>query len=298
MSESVENTGGAELDGEAIYNQVYGNQQSHEAPAPQAAAPTPPAEPQYKEYAFSHRGQEIKVKENDPKFQQWLSQGYDYGTNVNSFRQEQEKFNQSRQEFEQTFAPYKEIDQYARQNPDWWAHVDQSYQQREQQGQQAISPEIQRYLDAKLEPISKDLPLMKEFLQEQQTQKLEKQRADEDAQLATSMKSLQEKYKGLDFSAKDESGLSLESRVLNHAVGNGFPTFRAAFLDYYHDSLEKQAEARGRESFQAEAQKRQKLGLLDENPTSLPRETPFAGKSKSWHDSSMSGDAIMRQFRF
>ncbi len=297
MSDFSETTGGQEHDVDAIIAQAYGTQ-SQEAPAQQQSAPPPPQEPQYKEYAFSHRGQEIKVKENDPKFQQWLSQGYDYGTNVNTFKQQQQEFARQQQEYEQTYAPYKEIDQFARQNPDWWAHVDQSYQQRQSQGQQAITPEIQRYLDQKLEPIAKDLPLMKEFLQEQQTLKLEKQRADEDAQLASSVKSLQEKYSGLDFAAKDQSGLSLEARVLNHAVENGFPTFRAAFLDYYHDSLEKQALARGKETALQEMKQRQKLGLLDENPTSLPRETPFAGKSKSWHDSSLSGDAIMRQFKF
>jgi hypothetical protein len=158
---------------------------------------------------------------------------------------------------------------------------------------------VQKYLDQRLEPVAKDLPLMKEFLQEMQTQKLEKQRADEDAQLAQSMKSLQEKYPQLDFAAQDGSGLSLEARVLNHAVNNGFPTFRAAFLDYYHDSLEQQAEARGREAMHKEAQKRQRLGLLDDNgPASAPQPTPFPRKPQSWNDPQLSGHNILQNFKF
>lgn len=298
MTDFVDNSAGQEHDVDAIIAQAYGPA-APEAQQQQQAAPAAPQEPQYKEYSFPRRGQEVKIKENDPRFQQWLSYGADYDSHISSFKQKQQEFEQQRQQFEQQWTPYKEIDEYARSNPDWWAHVDQSYQQRSQQQQQAVPPEVQRYLDQKLEPIAKDLPLMKEFLQEQQTLKLEKQRADEDAQLNQSMKSLQEKYSGLDFATTDESGLSLEARVLNHAVTNGFPTFRAAFLDYYSDQLEMQAEARGREAMQKEAEKRRKIGLLDDNgPASAPQQTPFNRKPQSWNDPSLRGDNIMQNFKF
>ena len=141
---------------------------------------------------------------------------------------------------------------------------------------------------------------MKEFLQKQQTAEIEKNQAQEDSKLSESVKSIQTRYPDLDFAAKDESGLSLEHRVLNHAVQNGFPTFRAAFLDYYHDSLEKQAEARGKESLQTELNKRKKLGLLDDAPAPGKSKQSFfppsnGAKPASWNDPRLSADQILKE---
>ena len=140
---------------------------------------------------------------------------------------------------------------------------------------------------------------MKQFLQEMQTQKMEKLQQEEDSKLDQSIKSIQEKYPNLDFKAQDQNGFSLEQRVVNHAVENGFPTFRAAFLDYYHDNLEKLAEARGRELVSKEMDKRKKLGLLDENsaPTSKIESLVANSKApKSWND--LRSADILKEFNF
>lgn len=286
-------------DVDAILANAYGIQNPSSA-EPATSSPEPakePPPPEYKEYEFNARGQAIKIKENDPRFTQFLSQGYDYSQNTQTMKAEREAFEKSRGEWEKNWSPYKEIDQYAKENPDWWAHLEQSYRQKLSTPEGVPDP-VKQYLDQRLEPVAKDIPLMKEFLQEMQTQKMEKQRADGDAQLATAIKSIQTKYPDLDFAAKDDSGLSLERRIVAHAVENGIPTFRAAFLDYYHDSLEKQAEARGKETFMQEMNKRKKLGLLDDLPASSPSHLPPAGIPKSWNDSSLSSEQILREFKF
>lgn len=297
MLEFNESSGGEEHDVEAIIANAYG-QPSPQDSSPQQASPAAAPAP-VSEFEFSHRGQQIKVKPDDPRFQQWLSKGYDYDTHISQVKQEREAFERQRKEWEQSWSPYKEIDEYARSNPEWWAHVDQQFQQRGAPQQPQVDPSVQAYLDQKLGPLMQDIPALKQYLHKAQTEELEKQQASEDAQLAQSIKSLQEKYSGLDFAAKDESGLSLEQRVLNHAMEHGFPTFRGAFLDYYSDHLEQQAEARGREAMMKEAEKRKKLGLLDDSSPASKSVTPFpAGKPRSWHDPSLSADAILREMGF
>ncbi len=298
-----------EHDVDAIIANAYGQsnpsaaRENSPSAAPQSSAT--PQEPQYKEYEFNARGQAVKIRENDPRFQQWLSQGHDYAQNVAQIRAEKDawekqrgEWEQNKQSWEKDWGSYREIDEFAKSNPQWWQTVEQSYQQGQQQHQSQLDP-VKQYLDQRLGNVEQDIPLMKQFLQEMQTQKMEAAQKQEDAKLDDAMKSIQQKYADIDFAAKDDSGLSLEHRVLNHAVENGFPTFRAAFLDYYHDSLVQQAEARGKETLMQQMQKRQKLGLLDDPaPGRNPVAPPQQRKPSSWGDSQLSGNAILKEFNF
>ena len=298
--DDTSSSGSDNIDVDAIIANAYG---TGEPAKENIAAPQAAAEPQYKEYEFNVRGQAVKIKDNDPRFQQWLSQGHDYAQNIAQIKAEREQWEKQRgewdsqkSEWEKSWTPYKEIDAFAKQNPEWLAHIEQSFQHATGQQQQALDP-VKQYLDQRLGNVEQDLPLMKQFLQEMQTQKLEQQQSAEDAKLGDAIKSIQEKYKDIDFTAQDQSGLSLEHRVLNHAVENNIPTFRAAFLDYYHDSLVQQAEARGKESIAQQMKQRQKLGLLDDP---APGYTPHTAPRKptSWHDPQLSSDQILREFKF
>lgn len=291
--------GGDNIDVDALLNDIYGGGNRDGGSTPPPAATTPPPAPEFREYEFKANGQMIKLRDNDPRMQQYLSQGYNYAQNTEKLKADREAWERDRGTWEKDWNPYREIDQYAKQNPDWWQHVEQSYQQVHQQSTQQIDP-VRQYLDQRLGGIEQDLPQMKQFLQEMQTQKLEAQRANEDAQLATAIKSIHEKHKDIDFAAKDESGLSLEHRVINHAVENGFPSFRAAFLDYYHDNLVQQAEARGKEAMMNQVKQRQKLGLLDDpTPSGQGHTAPNTSrKPASWFDPQLNADAILREMNF
>lgn len=302
MIESSERINSEEHDVDAILANAYGHNSNpgNEATPVERSAPEPVI-PKEREYEFNARGQSIKIKDNDPRLTQWLSQGYDYAQSTNAFKQERESWDKSRQDWEKQWGTYREIDQFAKENPDWWSHVDQSFQQRLSTPSD-VPPAVKSYLDQRFEPLAQDIPLVKQFLQKMQTEEIQKQQASEDAKLDESVKSIQTKYPNLDFAAKDESGLSLEKRILDHAVKNSIPTFRAAFLDYYHDSIEKQAEARGKESTMQELKKRQKLGLLDESSAPSKVEFSFANsantKVKSWNDPRLSSESILKEFKF
>lgn len=298
--ETADNLGVQEHDVDAIIANAYGG---HENPtqhqqAPEAK-PEPTPEPQYKEFEFNVRGQPIKIKENDPRFSQWLSQGHDYAQNVAAMKAERESFDRSRGEWEKSWNPYKEIDQFAKQNPDWWSHIEQSYQQKLSTPDGVPDP-IRQYLDQRLDPLAKDIPLVKQFLQKAQTEEMEKQRSEEDSKLDQAIKFIQSEHPDIDFKAKDPNGLTLEQRILKHAQDRHLPDFESAFLSYYHKDLYKIAESRGKEAIMQEMKKRQKLGLLDDVPapgkgTSNPS---LARKPQSWNDPSLSAQSILKEFNF
>ena len=250
------------------------------------SAPEPVVEerPQGSPFEIDWKGQKVALdltkKEDADRLRQWAQKGYDYNQNISAFKADKEGFLKERQEWEKQWSPYKEIDEFAKQNQDWWNHVQQSYQQRQQPQQPQIPDELKSYLD----PIVQDYSQVKSFINDYQKQIVERQTKEQDAQLETEIKSISSKY-NLDFAQKDESGQSLEQKVINHAVQHGFPTFKAAFYDFYQDNLEKLAEARGKEAVMQEIKRKKELGLLSESKTpSKFAEGPQGFKGRSWND--------------
>lgn len=250
---------------ETLYNSVQ-NTPTHniemESPKTETSQTPQSTPPQAKEeFELDWNGQ--KIKADREKFTKWAQMGYDYNQKIGAVSQRekqlQEDYNRRIQEYEQRLGPYKEIDAYAIKNPQWWNSIQQSYQQ---QTKPEIPPELKTYLD----PIVNDYTQVKSFIQEYQNGITERNMREQDTKLDEQIKSLGAKY-NLDLSAKDANGQSLEQRVLAYAIQNKIPTFKAAFLDYYHEDLQKQAEARGRESVQKEIEKRKKAGLLSETST-------------------------------
>jgi len=245
---------------------------------------TPQAQPQpepAKTWDLDWKGQ--KITADEAKMKTWAQLGYDYSQNMQQFKGEKTKW-------EQDLAPYKEIDNYAKSNPTWWDYVRQQYEKRDSSAYETLgssealselSPELKQYID----PIVKDYGQIKSFINDYQKEKIAQQTREQDSALDREIISIKERYKTLDFSAKDESGQSLEQRVIGHGVQNNLPNFRSSFLDYYHDELEKQAEARGKASLTQEAEKRKKLGIVDVSRSPFaPSTEPYSVRGKSWND--------------
>jgi hypothetical protein len=247
-----------------------------EAPA-EAAAPTQqePAPASIPELEFDYNGKQIKAPFTDPRIKTWAQQGYDYS-------QKMAAFNQQRSEYEKQFAPYKMIDDYAKQNPQWWAEVQKAYESREaNRAQGGADSELPEAVKQKLKELDEIKPFISELKQEREQTRIKQ----EDSALADEIKSIRDKYSNLDWSKVDESGQSLERRVLKHAVDNGIQSFKTAFHDYYHENLIKLHEERGKEQVTKEIQKRTKLGIIGESPT--PTKTIRQAenlKSKSYED--------------
>ena len=216
----------------------------------------------------------IKAPYTDPRIKTWAQQGYDYS-------QKMAAFNEQKAQFEKQAATYRTIDEYAKSNPEWWAHVEQAWKTREQSREQGRSDEtLPTWAKQKLQELDQIKPFIDELKQDREKQRIEM----EDSQLAEEMKSIREKYPNLDWASADERGQSkLERQVLEHAVREGIKSYRTAFRDYYHENLVKLEQERGKEQVTKDLQKRAKLGIIGESPTPTKAMKPAEGvKNKSY----------------
>lgn len=273
------------IDADALLSQIEASGSGEipmHAPEPKETQEAPTQNsPTAAELEFLYGDKAVKVPFTDPRVKQWASQGYDYA-------QKMAEFNRRNGEFEalqKSHAPYKAIDEYAKQNPDWWKHVESSFEARKLGGAPAASANqdleaLKAQLKAELESEFKPI---KEF----HTNFVEK---EQDERLGQEIESIRKEYANLDWDTPDQQGQSLEQRVVKHAIEMGLDGskkghFRAAFRDFNHEHLVKNAEDKGKEQINKELQKRTKLGLLGASPTPKKGIAQAEGvKNKSWND--------------
>ncbi len=246
------------------------------APEKAAAASAPQTA---SDLEFTWNGQSIKTPFADPRVKQWASQGYDYAQRIQAFNQERLTFENQRKEFGALETRYKEVDEYAKSNPDWWEKVEGAYlaDKNKIDPNNPINPVLQKF-EQKLNDQEKFINSIKE--KEQQAFN-----SQEDAKLDSEIKSIQEKYPDISLSTVDETGRSLELRVLDHAAKNGIKSFQTAFRDLLHDDLIKRTEEKGKLSAQKEMQAKRKAGLLGSSPTPIKGVTESRNvKNKSYND--------------
>lgn len=228
-----------------------------DAPAAQEAPATANQQPQ--EYEFTWNGKQIKAPVD--KLTKWASQGYDYAQRMEEFKRQQADFESQRQQYEPKLNRYKEVDEFASKNPDWWNHVEKTWAER----QQALDPS--NPVAGELQQLKSELQEFKQFKEQLIQEKTQAQQRQEDEALEGEISQMRNMHKDLDWTGVDESGLTLEMRVLKHAQQTGINSFRAAFRDYNHDQLMKSAELKAREAAVLERQKVVKSGLLGQSPT-------------------------------
>lgn len=240
-------------------------------------------EPQVQEYSFKHGDKEVKAPID--KILHWAQMGYDYPNKAKEWNQTKaqleaySKREQELKEIEQKWAPYKQVDEYAAKNPDWWAQVQEQYKQKLAGAES--NPEIQA--------LKQELAELKKFRDEYSTEKKTQQVQEEDQKLSQEVESIRKQFSNLDFDTPDESGKSLEMKVLEHAMNNDIKSFRVAFRDFYHDHLLSKAREEGKELVSKEVQKRTKLGILGESPK------PTKGLRNAENVKDKSYEALMRE---
>jgi hypothetical protein len=236
------------------------------------------------ELEFEAGGKPIKVPYTDPRLKQWAQQGYDYSQKMAAYNQERQKWDASRQEYEKSYQPYKVIDDYAKQNPDWWKHVQATWDARDQSTQAAgaaaaLPPEVKEKLEH-LESFVNDIK------SEREQQKI---KAD-DERLSAEIQGIRKEFANLPWDSKDEQGLTLEGKVLKHAMDMGLDGskpghFRAAFRDYAYSDLIRLSSERAKEEQTKNLQSRTKLGLLGSSSTPKKGVQPAEGiRNKSYDD--------------
>jgi len=232
---------------------------SSETPSRDIPMESPKAQPTPQEYSFKANGKEVKAPIE--KILEWATMGYNAPQKMQEFNQmkarvdEWNKKQQELEEREKKWTPYKEVDEYAAKNPDWWQQVQESYKQKIAGAQ--TNPEVAE--------LKAELAELKQFRDEIKNEKQSLKAQEEDKALGAEVESIRKSYPNLDFDSPDESGKSLEMKVLEHAMENNISSFRVAFRDYYHDHLVGLAQEKGKELVSKEVQKRSKLGILSES---------------------------------
>ena len=167
------------------------------------------------------------------------------------------------QELEKQLSRYREVDDYIKRDPQWWNTVQEAYQQRLQE-QGTATPTAHPVIDQ----LQKQVETLSQFVNSQQErERLEQEKArfveeaTKDAELDNQVAEYREKYSHFDWNSRDESGLDLENRILQHAITNKIGSFRAAANDYLHDEHLKRHEVSVKEQTGKEIKKQTKLGL-------------------------------------
>lgn len=275
MDDINEILGELNLDGAATQGDGGGWGDSAPEAQPQVEAPAPAPAPEKRVWRLNVNGKEITT-DDEAKLTDWAQRGYDYAQKVGEWNKERESWNAERSKFQK----YTEIDQFAQSNPDWWQHVEQSWLSRAGQhstdGQ--ANPAIQSIVEKELQPV-------REFLQELQSERKAELERKADETLRDEVESIQKKYQNLDFNRIQPSGKTLESEVLDHAIRNGFPSFKAAFLDYYGDNLIEMTRQSAKEEALKTIQNNNRSGVLGESPTRQVKPGEFSYNSqKSYND--------------
>lgn len=203
-------------------------------------------------FEFTANGKKIKATKD--QVLQWASQGHDYSQKMEAFKKE-------RGEYDPIIQKYKEIDEYAQANPDWFQHVQDSWNSRDKVTQQELQD------NPELAAIKTELGDLKQFKEEFVAAKNREQREEEDKLLDMEIKSIKEQHSDYDWINPDEEGHTLEKKIMKHGIDHGIPSFKVAFRDYMHEKLIAKAEERGKETVGKDLAKKTKLGLLGETST-------------------------------
>lgn len=254
------------IDVDSLIESVEGSSNQDRAmSAPEPAAPAPQT---VAELEFTYGDKAIKAPFTDPRVKQWAAQGYDYSQRMAKFNETQAQKEAEWKEREAKYSPYKQIDEYAQQNPDWWKHVESTWQSRAQAAAGAAADAQSKGFDLPPE-VKAEIESLKKFKSDFEAEKAAQREQAEDGKLQGEIQSIRKDYANLDWNTPDSNGQTLEKRVLKHAMENGISNFRAAFRDYNHEKLLELHEHKGRENAIKDVQKRTKLGLLGES--SAPR---------------------------
>jgi hypothetical protein len=239
-----------------------------------------PAPAPVDEFSFTVGGKEIKA--NREKIIKWAQMGYDAPTRIGALSKEVETYKQQQARLQSEYeAKYGEIDKFVRQDPkgqDFWKHVQESWQKRDQLINDQTNP-----LASTVNELKQQVSELFQYKTQIEQQQQQVHAAREDEAYMKESGSIRAKYPQIDFDTPDETGKSLEYKVLEYATQNGITKFTTAFRDFYHDELVKISAEQAKESVAKDKQKNTKLGILGITNAPTKRSSDDV-KGKSYND--------------
>lgn len=217
------------------------------------------------EYSITVGGKEVKG--TIEQLQKWASMGYDAPNRIGQLQKQLEGWKQKETQLSELQKKYGAVDDYVRQNPQWWDFVSKQYEQLNQ----SMSEN---------NPLLQELNSLKATVQDLAQYKNQIVTQQEDSAYNEELNAIKKQFPKLDFSTPDENGKSLEYKVLEHAKQNGINKFTAAFRDFYHDELMKIKAEEAKEAVIKDKQAKSKLGVVSVSPQpSTTKTLDHRGKS-------------------
>lgn len=268
-------------------NQPLSEEQMIESIKEQPAGETPPEANQFtfKSYEdlLKHN---VKYKANEKDIEEPIevvlkraSQGYNYAQRMAELKSNEQNWQKQLEEHKSLADKYKDIDEYARQNPGWFDYWNQAYQTKDsfragnQPDQSGIDEnQLTALLEQKLQPY-------KTMLEQQQQKIIQEKNAQEDAELDRQIDATRKQFPDIDFEATDpETGKNLMTKVYELMANNRINDFNLAYKVLDHDKIVARQIEKAKADLVKSEQAKRKAGYVDGNPAEKAANKPDLSK--------------------
>lgn len=259
-----------------------------------ATAPTAAQQAAWLEDEYEIEGGR-KVKEPREMILKRAGLGYHAAQKLHAVNQQEQKYKQM-EETNKKLARWQEFHDYAEKNPQWWQHVEASWNGKgaaeNPAGQEPLNPVISE-LQKRVEAYESRLSQYDKHLESQKHEVEDKHFREEITGV--------EKQFGVDLWQADEQGKSLQWRVLEHMEALGLDGtkkghFTAAFKDYYFDNLVGREKESAKEAHAKQQAELKKAGILGVSRTPKQPGNAFNGNAKDYSWDKL-GEMIMADVR-
>lgn len=252
--------------------------------APEAPKAAETAVDDWLKREFEYNAAGKQVKEPLEMILKRASQGYDYAQKMGEFNTVKTQLAE-RDERLKAFEHLNQIDEYARENPEWLQLVKDQWDRREAVSQN-IDPNdpMFNFVDSKFKQLSETFDKLNTDISSLKSEKQQELIKQEDQALDAEIQDIRKQYSNLPWDNTDEFGRNLEAKVVEYAAANGIRNFKTAFRDLYHEDIVNMERDRAKEELANSRHEKRKSGFISESAT--PTNFSQAGniRSKSYDD--------------
>ena len=189
--------------------------------------------------------------------------GYDYAQKQDGLKEREASVESRLAEANARFEKYAHLDDYAAQNPEWYDHWSNAYDQRAagDTGQEQPAVDFSPVMN-EINALRNEFGGVKEFVTQQQ-------QSVEDGKYWDEVKGVQKEFPDIDLKQADESGKTLEYKILQHAKDNGIGSFRVAFRDFYFDNLKSRMAEQAKQDLITKDKAMRKQGIVGVSTTPM-----------------------------
>ena len=246
-------------------------------------------------------GKEVKIAKD--KIDQYLSKGYafeskmsDLNVDKQKFTDERDSWNTEKSEMDTRYSELKQLDDYARDNPEWLEKIKTSFNQKDELEKEVISNhDPDDPLIKKIDSMQEKLSKYENHIENEIKEREDRKQAESNAKFDSQVLDYKQKFSNLDWNTKDDSGKTLEDKVIDFADKRKLSSFEDAFKLLHFDDFQKRSEIKGKEEAGKSIQQAKKLGLgaiTDQPSTKLPSNVKDI-RNKSYNESIKEGLAEM-----